>query len=177
MRRAWLALVAAAALAWAPAPTSAAPGDLVPEAKSETLAKTKFAVPADFPAERNVLLFSFGREMQAAIDAWDAALAGLRDGKAVQVYNMPLIPNPGGLVRGFISSGMRGAYEDKAVRERVVILFVDEKTYFPALGVTDRSAPLVVVADKAGREIGRVQAVLSDQALGQVRALVAGSGS
>jgi hypothetical protein len=147
-------------------------GQAIPEAKVETLNKVKLTVPKDFTAERNILLFSFGRDMQAPVDAWDAALTPDRDGASVQVYNMPLIPNPGAIVRGFISGGMRGIYEDKAVRDRVVVMYVEEKTYFPALGVTDKAAPLIVVTDRAGIEVGRVQGNLSDALLADVRKLI-----
>jgi hypothetical protein len=172
LARALAGLLAAALLA-APGQGRAAAGASIPPVKAETLNKAKLAIPADFTAARNVLLFSFGRDMQAAVDAWDAALAPDRDGVRVQVYNMPLIPNPGALVRGFISGGMRSVYADTAVRDRVVVLFVEEKTYFPALGVADRSAPLIVVTDRAGVELGRVQSALSAEALAAVRTLVA----
>lgn len=170
VRRALAAGLACAVLA---GPLRAAPGDVVPAVEAETLNKAKLAVPGSFTADRNVLLFSFGRDMQAAVDAWDAALADVRRDGAVQVYNMPLIPNPGALVRGFIKSGMRSVYADKATRERVVVLFVDEQSYFRALGVADRSRPLVLVTDKTGRELGRVQATASDDAVAQVRSLIA----
>jgi len=156
-----------------PSAGKAAVGAPIPEAKVETLNKAKLVVPKDFTAERNVLLFSFGRDMQAAVDAWDAALGPDRNGTGVQVYNMPLIPNPGGIVRGFISGGMRGIYKDAAVRDRVIVMYVEEKTYFPALGVANKEAPLIVVTDKAGIELGRVQGALSDAALADVRALIA----
>jgi hypothetical protein len=147
-------------------------GAPIPEVIAETLNKSKLTLPKDFTAARNVLMFSFGRDMQAPVDAWDAALSGVRDGAAVQVYNMPLIPNPGAIVRSFISGGMRGIYEDKAARDRVIVLYVEEKTYFPALGVTDKSAPLIVVTDQTGVELGRVQSALNDEALAAVKALL-----
>jgi hypothetical protein len=171
MRRCGVFLGLWAAIAM-PGLAFAAVGTPVPEVKAETLNKAKITVPKDFTAERNILLFSFGRDMQAPVDAWDAALAPDRDGAAVQVYNMPLIPNPGAIVRGFISGGMRGIYEDKAVRDRVVVMYVEEKTYFPALGVTDKTAPLIVVTDKAGVEVGRVQGNFSDALLADVRKLI-----
>ena len=151
-----------------------ADGVVVPTIKAETLNKTAFTVPASFTATRNILLFSFGRDMQAAVDGWDAALADVRSDsgvETVQVYNMPLIPNPGGIVRGFISGGMRGIYKVAAMRDRVIVLYVDEAKVMPALGVTDRSAPLVLVTDKDGHEIGRVQGVVSGERVAQVRAL------
>ncbi len=154
------------------APAYAGVGSAVPSVKAETLNKTKLEVPLGFTAARNVLMFSFGRDMQKPVDDWDAALAPDRDGTNVQVYNMPLIPNPGAIVRSFISGGMRDIYKDKDVRDRVVVLYVEEKTYFPALGVTDKTAPLIVVTDKSGVEVGRVQSVLNDAALAELRSLL-----
>lgn len=151
------------------APVHAGAGSAIPAVKAETLNKTKIEVPQGFTAAHNVLLFSFGRDMQKAVDDWDAALAPDRDGVNVQVYNMPVIPNPGGLVRGFISGGMRDIYKDKNLRDRVIVLYVEEKTYMPALGVTDKTAPLIVITDKAGVEVGRVQSALNDDALALVR--------
>ena len=159
-----VALVAAAAYA--------EPGERFPSIKTANLAKTKMQLPDDFAAERNVILASFGRDMQDAVDAWDAALAPLRDGVKVQVYNTPLIPNPGAIVRGFISGGMRSIYKDPEVRDRVIVLYVDEDEFFPALGVTARDAPLVLVIDRAGVEIGRVQGTLDDANLAAVRDLI-----
>lgn len=153
------------------APSRAAPGDPFPPVKAESLTRKKIAWPDDFTAERTILLFSFGRDMQADVDAWDAALAPLRAEGAVEVYNTPLIPNPGGLVRGFISSGMRSTYKDEATRARVVVLFVEEKSYFPALGVTERGAPLVVVVSRDGTERGRVQGKVDEALLAEVQAL------
>jgi hypothetical protein len=58
------------------------------------------------------------------------------------------------------------------VRDRVIVLYVDEKVYFPALGVADKDAPLIVVTDKTGVEIGRVQGNLSDALLADVRKMI-----
>jgi hypothetical protein len=161
-----------AAVLMAAAPAAAEPGREFPSVKAETLAKAKVTLPDDFAAARNVILVSFGRDMQQAVDAWDAALAPFRSDGRVEVYNTPLIPNPGALVRGFITGGMRSVYTDDAARRRVIVLFVDEESYFPALGVTARDAPLVIVTDRAGVELGRVQAPLGDAALSDVRALI-----
>ncbi len=173
IRLRFAALSLAGALIAPPASLHAAVGTAIPEAKVETLNKAKMIVPKDFTAERNVLMFSFGRDMQAAVDAWDAALAPDRNGTTVQVYNMPLIPNPGAIVRGFISGGMRSIYADKALRDRVIVMYVDEDKYFPALGVNNKTMPLIVVTDKAGVELGRVQSTLNDAALADLRELIA----
>ena len=141
------------------APPVVAQDTTFPTVKARTLNKDKITVPEDFSAGRNVLLISFGRDMQEPVDAWDAALTSLRESSdGIQVYNAPLIPNPGALVRGFINGGFRGIYKDKALRDRVVILYVDEDEVFPALdiGDEDKLQPLVLVTDQTGLILGRV---------------------
>lgn len=164
----WIILYAALCAAGA----AAAPGDTLPAIKAESLAKTKFTWPADFTAERNVLLISFGRDMQAEVDAWDAAVARLGESGSVAVFNTPLIPNPGAIVRGFITGGMRGIYKDEAARRRVVPLFVDEDDIFPKFGVTDRASPLIIVYARDGREIGRHQGKVSEAGTAEIERLV-----
>ena len=90
----------------------------LPLIDAKTLNKNSFSVPKDFTLNRNVLLISFGRDMQSAIDDWARELEFLEgSAESFMVYNMPLIPNPGALVRGFINRGFRSLYKDKEVRE------------------------------------------------------------
>jgi hypothetical protein len=156
------------------APPAIAQDTIFPTVKARTLNKDKITVPKDFSAARNVLLISFGRDMQEPVDAWDAALTPLRESSdAVQVYNSPLIPNPGALVRGFINGGFRGIYKDKTLRERVVILYIDEDEVFPALSITDedKAVPLVLVTDQVGGILGRVSGLANEANVAAVTAL------
>lgn len=146
-----------------------------PTVKARTLNKDRITVPEDFTAAYNILLLSFGQDMQQPIDAWEAALTPLRESSdGIQVYNTPLIPNPGALVRGFINGGFRGLYKDEAMRERIVILYVKEKEVFPALGITEevKTVPLVMVTAQNGRIIGRVSGEADEANVAAVTALV-----
>lgn len=151
-----------------------------PTVKARTLNKDRITVPEDFSAARNVLLISFGRDMQEPVDAWDAALTPLRENSdSVQVYNTPLIPKPNGIIRGFINGGFRDIYKDDALRDRVVILYVKEKEVFPALeiGEDDKAVPLILVTDQQGKILGRVSGLPDGGNVAQVIALAEGSGS
>lgn len=153
---------------------TSAQAEVFPTVKARTLNKDRITVPEDFSAARNVLLVSFGRDMQEPVDAWDAALESMRS-DAVQVYNTPLIPNPGALVRGFINGGFRGIYKDETLRDRIVILYVDEDEVFPALGITEdvKQQPLVLVTDQAGEILGKVPGTATPENVAAVSALVA----
>ncbi|MDG2244635.1 MAG: hypothetical protein P8L66_14215 [Rhodospirillaceae bacterium] len=146
-----------------------------PTVKARTLNKDKITVPADFTAARNIMLLSFGRDMQESVDAWDAVLVTVREASdAVQVYNAPLIPKPNGIVRGFINGGFRGIYKDKGIRDRVVILYIDEDEVFSALNISeeDKQHPLVMVTDQQGVIIGRVSGLADAANVAQVVALL-----
>jgi hypothetical protein len=145
-----------------------------PTVKARTLNKDKITVPTDFTAARNIMLLSFGRDMQESVDEWDAALITVREASdAVQVYNAPLIPKPNGIVRGFINGGFRSIYKDEAMRDRVVILYIDEDEVFSALNITeeDKQQPLVMVTDQQGAIIGRVPGLADEANVAQVVAL------
>ncbi len=145
-----------------------------PSIEARTLNKDRVTVPDDFSAARNVLLISFGRDMQEPVDAWEAALTPLREqSEDVQVYNTPLIPNPGALVRGFINGGFRGIYKDESLRDRVIILYVEEDEVFPLLNITDETKlqPLILVTDQSGAIIGRVSGLADEANVAAVKAL------
>ena len=155
--------------------SAAAQSDVFPTVKARTLNKDKITVPEDFSAAFNILLISFGRDMQEPVDAWDAALTPLREGSdQVQVYNTPLIPNPGAIVRGFINSGFRSIYKDESLRDRIVILFVKEKDVFPALAIDDevKTVPLILVTTQDGTILGRVSGLADAANIAAVTALV-----
>jgi len=152
-----------------------AQNNIFPTVKARTLNKDKITVPDNFSAAFNVLLISFGRDMQEPVDAWDAALTPLRQSSDhVQIYNTPLIPNPGAIVRGFINSGFRSIYKDESLRDRILILFVKEKEVFPALAIDDdvKTAPLVLVIEQDGTIIGRVQGLADEANVAAVAAFV-----
>lgn len=175
----FLSLVCVIAIGLSAAPV-VAQDTVFPTVKARTLNKDRITVPEDFTADRNILLISFGRDMQELIDAWDAALTAIRESsEAVQVYNTPLIPRPNGIIRGFINGGFRDIYKDDALRDRVVILYVKEKEVFPALniGEDDKTVPLIMVLDQQGTILGRVSGLPETANVESVIALAQGSGS
>ncbi len=155
-----------------------AQADVFPTVKARTLNKDRFTVPEDFEKPRNILLVSMDQGLEDAIDAWDAALSPLRaSSDRVEVYNTPLIKKPGALIRGFINGGFRGIYKGDDVRDRVIILYLeDQDAVFAMLDIKeeDKSAPMIFVTDQAGEILGRVPGPATPENVAAVSALVAG---
>ncbi len=155
--------------------TSTAQDAVFPTINARTLNKDRITFPDDFTAAYNLLLVSFDQDMAVHIDDWDAALTTLREStEQIQVYNTPLIPNPGALVRRFINRGFRGIYEDETLRDRIVILYVKEKEVFPALNIgdEDKAVPMVIVTAQDSRILGRVSGLADERNVAVVQALV-----
>lgn len=152
-----------------------AQADVFPTIKANTLNKDRFTVPEDFTKTRNILLASMDQGLEDAIDAWDAALAPLRgSSEDIEVYNTPLIKKPGALIRGFINGGFRGIYKEDDVRDRVIILYLeDQDAVFTALGITetDKAAPMIFVTDQTGTILGRVPGEATPENVAAVTAL------
>ena len=146
----------------------------LPIIEARTLNKENFSVPKSFEVNKNVLLISFGRDMQVAIDDWTRALKVPENmtGKFI-VYNMPIIPNPGAIVRGFINRGFRSQYKDKSTRKLTVILYV-KKELIEALvpRKEDMLQPLVLIVDRAGNILARVPGVASEANLKLVKSYI-----
>jgi len=135
-----------------------------PELEMKTLNKESFKIPGDFIASNNILLISFGRDMQEPIEAWDSSLKKIFDSdNKVDIFNTPLIPNPGRFVKGFINSGFRSIYKDKSVRDSIIILYVEEEV-FPMLEIDEvvMKTPLIIVVDKEGVILGKVSGLAND---------------
>lgn len=151
--------------------------DVFPTIEARTLNKDRFTVPVDFTKPRNILLVSMDQGLEDAIDAWDAALEPLRaSSDGVEVYNTPLIKKPGALIRGFINGGFRGIYKEDEVRDRVIILYLeDQDAVFASLEVKeeDKSAPMIFVTDQAGEILGRVPGPATPENVAAVTALAA----
>jgi len=75
-------------------------------------------LPADFPGERTLLLIAFQREQQDNLDDWSARL-NLRNPGAPAWLELPVIDDPGTLLRWFVDVGMKNGIADSFVRSRV----------------------------------------------------------
>ena len=60
------------------------------------------------------------------------------------------------------------------MRDRVVILYIDEDEVFPALNISDddKLQPLVMITDQAGVILGRIAGVVDDANVARVTELV-----
>jgi hypothetical protein len=140
----------------------------LPQVSAQDLNKKKLEWPKDFTADRTLLLVAFGRKQQVFIDGWVAGL-DLKKANAPAWFEVPLINNPGSIVRGFIDSGMRKGIPSVADRAHVVTLYVKKKAFMQSMALPNENVHAVVV-DKSGKVMLRVTGGFSAAGAEQVKA-------
>ena len=106
-------------------------------------------LPADFPGERTLLLIAFQREQQDKLDDWSARL-NLRNPDAPAWLELPVIDDPGALLRWFVDVGMKNGIADKAVRARVFSIYTRRAEFIRHLDLPGTDQVHLVVADRSG---------------------------
>jgi len=112
-------------------------------------------LPADFPADRTLLLIAFQREQQDKLDDWSARLK-LRDPGAPAWLELPVIDDPGTLLRWFVDVGMKNGIPDSFVRSRVFSVYAPRAEFIRHLGLPGTDQVHLVVADRSGNVLCRV---------------------
>lgn len=121
-----------------------------PSVTGSNLEGRRFALPADFEGDYNVVLVAFRREQQQDVDTW---LPFLRDNVAglpnVRVYELPTLRRAYRLMRGVIDGGMARGIPERTTREATITLYIDKTPFKNALAIAteDHITTLLVARD------------------------------
>jgi hypothetical protein len=133
-----------------------------PYVKAKTLNKDSFFIPDSLNTEFNIFIISFNRGMQGEVENWLIDLELLNNQKSsFDVFNSPVIPDPGRFVRGFINRGFKSIYKEKSVRDKVIIMYVDEDNFFSTLNINDslKEKPLIMVLNRNAKVIYQINGI------------------
>jgi hypothetical protein len=122
---------------------------------SEDLNEQDINLPDDLSADRTLFIIAFQREQQQNVDTWIDGMELPTSNLAW--YELPVIENPGLLVRWFINSGMRSGIPDTDMRAHVVSIYTDKAAFLSSLGIQDESTAYAVVVDQQGRVIETIK--------------------
>ena len=110
-----------------------------------------WSVPKGLPAERTLVLLGFDEPQQVAIDTWTQGLGLDLPANTIPWVEMPLIDNPGMIMRWFIDTGMRGGIKGGALRSHIWTAYTDKKEFLQSCGINSESEIKVLVVDRAGK--------------------------
>ena len=145
----------------------------VPSQQAADLNGRTLNVPADLGTKPALWLIAFEREQQREVDRLFALVAPLQKADpALQVWEIPVIEDPGSVVRFFIDNGMKNGIPSTTTRGRVVTLYVASRTaWLRTTGLPSAKESIAAVVAPDGRIMGwRMQSEIADQAA--LRALI-----
>jgi len=135
-------------------PTSEAadvmPAPRLPAVTGKDLNGKPWKAPADFPADRTLVMLGYEQEQQAAIDTWTAGMKLTQPGNTLPWIEMPVIDEPGMVMRWIIDTGMQRGIPGKDARGHVWTAYTDRKAFLKSCGIDSVNDIHVLVVARDG---------------------------
>lgn len=126
------------------------PSPRLPTVTGKDLNGKPWKAPADFPADRTLVILGYEQEQQAAIDTWTAGMALTRPENTLPWVEMPVIDEPGMVMRWIIDTGMQRGIPGKDARSHVWTAYTDRKAFLKSCGIDSVNDIHVLVVNRDG---------------------------
>jgi len=164
--------------AWEPFPISEAadvtPASRLPAVTGKDLNGKPWKAPADFPADRTLVILGYEQEQQAAIDTWTAGMGLTKPGNTLPWIEMPVIDEPGMVMRWVIDTGMRSGIPGKDARSHVWTAYTDRQAFLKSCGIDSVKDIHVLVVARDGAILAMEMGRHSEDAAARILAVLRG---
>ena len=124
-----------------------------PSVSGKDLNEKPWDAPSGFPGEHTLVVIGFEEEQQGGIDSWFNGMNVHDPASRISWIEMPLINNPGLVMRWIINTGMRGGIPSKEIRAHVWTAYTKKKAFMEACGMTSTKDIYALVVDRSGKII------------------------
>jgi len=149
-----VALLALGSGVWEQFPTSQAadmtPAPRLPAVTGKDLNGKPWKAPADFPADRTLVILGYEQAQQAAIDTWTAGMGLMQPENTLPWVEMPVIDEPGMVMRWIIDTGMQRGIPGKEARGHVWTAYTDRKAFLKSCRIDSVNDIHVLVVARDG---------------------------
>jgi hypothetical protein len=136
---------------------------VLPSVTAYALDRVKVTLPADFAAPLNLLILSFQRDQQPAVDGWVPVVTQINGTNIrVQPWLLPVGPRENILYRWWLNASLRGSLAASQPRHYTVPLYVDKPAFLRSLKVPSEQQIVVLVTDRAGHVLWREAGPVTD---------------
>ena len=170
-----LALLALGGLGWSDVPHAlAADGPRLPPVTGKDLNGEPWQAPAEFPGDRTLVILGYEQEQQAAIDTWTAGMGLTQPANTLPWIEMPVIDEPGVVMRWIIDTGMQRGIPDREVRGHVWTAYTDRKKFLASCGIDSMLEIHVLVVARDGRILALEKGRHTEAAAARLRKVMGG---
>lgn len=141
-----------------------------PNLDTKDLNGRELSLPADFNANRALLLIAFEQEQQTQINTWLPFAEQLENAGQAKFYELPVLPSALRLMGGMIENGMRSGIPSQATRAKTLTLYTNVTRFRKNLGLGRKNQIYAVVIDRQGRVLAVQSGAYSSAKAKQIRA-------
>ena len=139
------------------------PAAILPPVTAYALDRAKVTLPADFTAPLNLLILSFQRDQQSAVDGWVPVVAQINATNVrVQPWLLPVGPRENILYRWWLNASLRGSQAASQPRRYTVPLYVDKPKFLRALQISSEQDVVLLLTDKGGHVLWRTAGAVDE---------------
>ena len=150
------------------------PAPRFPTVNGKDLNGKPWKAPAGFPAERTLVILGFEQEQQAAIDTWTVGMALSKPGNTLPWIEMPVIDEPGMVMRWIIDTGMQRGIAGKDARSHVWTAYTDRRAFLSSCGIDSVNDIYVLVVTADGTILAIESGRHTDDAAARLLAVLRG---
>ena len=171
-------LLALGSEVWEPFQTSEAadvtPAPRLPAVTGKDLNGKPWKAPADFTADRTLVILGYEQEQQAAIDTWTAGMGLTQPGNTLPWVEMPVIDEPGMVMRWIIDTGMQRGIPNKDARSHVWTVYSDRKAFLKSCEIDSVNDIHVLVVARDGAILAKESGPHTDEAAARILKALSG---
>ncbi len=125
--------------------------DVFPEVKGHNLDGKKVTVPADLAGEWRLLLVGFESDHEREAESWFEAMPELKQKyPALECYEIATTPKSYRFAQFALDREMKYEIHDVERRARIIRVYVDQRAFEHALGITSEAREAVLLIDRKG---------------------------
>ncbi len=149
-----------------------------PTISSYALSKDHVTLPEDLHGDRNLLLLYFDLTQERDISDWNAVIDRWNaSDPSLGSFTLLVSPQKNFLSRWWQNSSMRSASQDHKYWPTTLPIYVDKKAFEQRLGIPTEKQVVVLLTDRKGRVLSRVNGPPNDNGRAALRAALNAAGS
>jgi len=141
-----------------------------PTARGSNLLRQHLTLPKDFQGRLNLVFIAFEQWQQMEVDTWIPLVEELEQQVVgLFYYELPTLQSRNTFSQWFINEGMRVGIPNPKTRERTITLYLDKRKFRKALELDDEEHIHILVVDRQGQVLFRLQGSFSPDAEASLR--------
>jgi hypothetical protein len=135
-----------------------------PAVQAVSLSGTRFDLPQNFGGQVNLVVISFAREQQQAVDSWLPAARQLEaTHNQFRYYELPTMSRQNLFYRWWFDAALRSNTTDKDLRSRILPAYVNKRKFLRSLHIRNDKNVVAILIDQSGRVLWRGDGPYTEQ--------------